>query len=245
MEKKKRRTILAVALVACLALAGVMGVMAWYSSQSAITNTFTSGNIKPPTTDPTNPGNKEPLAPETNPEDGGHKGQVSGNIVEDAWIPGSHIAADSSVAKNPNIGIAPESDAAYVFVYVDNKLDKTGANTHFKLNANWKPVEGMATQYNAGTGPVEGEYTGGLFMYVASGAEAAMLQPDSVGKLDVWTGEVFSSVSASKDAQIADNPRMKVSAYLIAKSNASESLSAATAVEAAKNWANNELEKLA
>ena len=91
MEKKKRRTVLAVALVACLALAGVMGVMAWYSSQSAITNTFTSGNIKPPTTDPTNPGNKDPLEPNKDPQDGGHKGQVDGNMVEDAWIPNSHI----------------------------------------------------------------------------------------------------------------------------------------------------------
>lgn len=242
MEKKKRRTVLAVALVACLALAGVMGVMAWYSSQSAITNTFTSGNIKPPTTDPTDPGNKDPLEPNKDPQDGGHKGQVDGNIVEDAWIPNSHITADSTVAKNPNVGIAPESDAAYVFIYVDNKL---GTGTHFKLNANWKAVDGAATQYNPGTGAVEGEDTGGLFMYVGDGSEAAMLQPDTVGKLDVWTGEIFSSVAANKDAQIADNPRMKVSAYLIAKSNDSEVVSASTAVDAATNWANTELEKLA
>ena len=72
-----------------------------------------------------------------------------------------------------------------------------------------------------------------------------MLQPDTVGKLDVWTGEIFSSVAANKDAQIADNPRMKVSAYLIAKSNDSEVVSASTAVDAATNWANTELEKLA
>ena len=241
MEKKKRRTVLAVALVACLAFAGVMGVMAWYSSQSAITNTFTSGNIKPPTTDPTNPSNKDPLEPNKDPQDGGHKGQVDGNIVEDAWIPNSHITADSTVAKNPNVGIAPESDAAYVFVYVDNKLDKTGANTYFTLNSKWKPVAGMATEYGSGNNT----YTGGLFMYVGDGSEAAMLQPDTVGKLDVWTGEIFSSVAANKDAQIADNPRMKVSTYLIAKSNDSEVVSATTAVDAAKNWANTELEKLA
>ncbi len=239
-KTRRKRTALAVVLVACLALAGVLGVMAWYSSQSEITNTFTTGNIKPPTTDPTDPGKKDPIDENKDPSEGGHKGQVSGNIVEDAWIPNSHIAPGSAVAKNPNVGLAPTSDAAYVFVYVDNKL---GDGTHFTLNANWKPVE--ATQYNPGTGAVEDEYTGGLFMYVAQGAEAAMLQPDSVGGLDVWTGEIFSSVSADADAQIAAKPQMKVSAFLIAKSNTSEELSAQTALTAAKNWANNDLEKLA
>ncbi len=230
MEKKKRRTVVAVALVACLALAGVMGVMAWYSSQSAITNTFTSGNIKPPTTDPTNP--------EQGLNDGKHEGQVSGNIVENKWVPNSRITAGSTVAKNPNVGLAPKSDDAYVFVYVDNKL---GTNTHFKLNANWKAVDGMATQYNS----VEGEYTGGLFMYVGNGgSEAAMLQAQGEGGKDVWTGEVFSSVTADAGAVIESNPQMKVSAYMIAKSNASEELSAQAAIEAAKDWANNDPVKL-
>lgn len=235
-KKNRKRTVVAVALVACLALAGTMGVMAWYSAQSEITNTFTTGNIQPPTTDPTDPGAKDPLQPGVDPSEGGHKGQMNGNIVEDAWIPNSHIAAGSTVAKNPNVGISPKSDAAYVFVYVDNNL---GTGTHFKLNENWKAVE--ATQYNG----VSGEYTGGLFMYVGKGgADATMLAPDTVGGLDVWTGEVFSSVTADADAVIQGNPQMKVSAYMVAKSSANEKLDAKTATDAAKVWVTNDLKKL-
>ncbi len=42
-QKKKKRTGLVIALVACLALVGVAGVMAWYSSTSEITNNFVNG----------------------------------------------------------------------------------------------------------------------------------------------------------------------------------------------------------
>lgn len=233
MEKRKgkKKTLLAVALVACLALAGVMGVLAWYSSQSEITNTFTVGNIQPPTTDPTNPENKDPLKPDVDPSEGGHKGQVSGNIVEDAWIPDSRIVKGSTVPKNPNIGMSPQSDAAYVFVYVDNAI---GTGTYFTLNENWKAVDGQATAQ----GTVPNAYTGGLFMYVGSpaGVDAAKLQPNA-GGLDAWTGEVFSTVIAANDADIKSSPAMKVSAYLVADANKAENLSAAEALDAAKAWA--------
>ncbi len=239
MEKRKgkKKAFLAAVLVACLALAGVMGVMAWYSSQSHITNTFTVGNIKPPTTDPTNPEGKDPLEPEKDPSEGGHKGQVSGNIVEDAWIPDSHIAAGSTVPKNPNIGISPKSDAAYVFVFVDNAI---GQGTYFTLNENWKAVEGQAVEQ----GEVPNAYTSGLFMYVGPGnADAIMLEPNTAGDLDAWTGEVFSSVVAADNAVIKASPKMKVSAYLVANTNETEKLSAANALDAAKTWAAG-LEKL-
>ena len=51
-QKKKKRTGLVIALVACLALVGVAGVMAWYSSTSEITNNFVDGGITEPGTAP-------------------------------------------------------------------------------------------------------------------------------------------------------------------------------------------------
>lgn len=226
MEKTKKRTGLIVALVLCLALAAVGGVMAWYASQSSLTNTFAVGNIKPPTTDPDQP--EKPLKPEVKPEEGGHQGQVNGNIVEDKWIEGSKLTAGSHVAKNPNIGLAPESDAAYVFAYVKNDL---GSGTYFTLNEHWKPVDGQAVKHATGG---DQAYESGLFMYVADGAEAAMLQPSVA---DVWTGELFSEVVADPNASIAGSPTMTVSCYMVAKSNASEVLSAKDATDAAIAWA--------
>ena len=64
-QKKKKRTGLVIALVACLALVGVAGVMAWYSSTSEIKNNFVDGGITEPGTDPTDP--NKPLRPEVTP----------------------------------------------------------------------------------------------------------------------------------------------------------------------------------
>lgn len=228
-QRNDKRKGLAIGLVLCLALVGVGGVMAWYSSQSSITNTFTTGNIKPPTTDPTIP--QKPINPDVapDPEHNGHKGQVSGNIVENNWVPGSVITAGSEIPKNPNIGIAPGSDDAYVFVYVNNKL---GTGTSFKIDsAKWKAVDGLAT---AGTGV--DEFTGGLFMYTTDGTNPALLDAQEAGGKDAWTGELFQTVHASADAQVTGT-EMTVSCYMVAKSNATEQFSAQDALNAAKEWA--------
>ena len=122
MEQKKKRTGLVIALVACLALVGVAGVMAWYSSTSEITNNFVDGGITEPGTDPTNP--DKPLRPEVtpDPEHNGHQGQVNGNIVENQWIDKSKVTPGSSIPKNPNVGIGKSSDSCYVFVNVKNNF---------------------------------------------------------------------------------------------------------------------------
>ena len=62
-QQKKKRTGLVIALVACLALVGVAGVMAWYSSTSEITNNFVDGGITEPGTDPTDPSRLSPRLP--------------------------------------------------------------------------------------------------------------------------------------------------------------------------------------
>lgn len=228
-RQQKKKKGLVIGLVLCLALVGVAGVMAWYASQSSITNTFSTGNIKPPTTDPTDP--QKPIDPTTPPEQGGHQGQTDGNIVENKWTPGSAITPGSAVPKNPNIGLGKGSDNAYVFVYVKNNL---GEGTSFKLNPKWAPVTGAVTEV-AGQ---SGYYKGGLFAYVGStGTDPVMLQASKTE--DVYTGEVFSEVIASADAQIEAKPTMDVSCYLMAKSGSEENLTAGDAKTQALAWANH------
>ena len=234
MEQKKKRTGLVFALVACLALVGVAGVMAWYSSTSEITNNFVDGGITEPGTDPTNP--DKPLRPEVtpDPEHNGHQGQVNGNIVENQWIDKSKVTPGSSIPKNPNVGIGKSSDSCYVFVNVKNNFT---SGAHFTLNNGWKAVQ--ATQYKG----QENEYTGGLFVYVGKGTsvntgDAAILTVNP--NADSWTGEVFSKVKFDADAVLGDSKSIKVSAYLVAASNKTEQISIAEITDAAKAWANKQ-----
>lgn len=230
MENTKKKTGLIVALVLCVALAVVGGVMAWYNSQSQLTNTFTTGNIKPPTTDPDQP--LTPLDPNTPPEQGGNKGQVSGNIVEDKWIPNSAITPGSVVDKNPNIGLAPESDDAYVFVYVKNNL---GEGTTFAIDtAKWAPVKDNVVD-DANTN--DNVYKGGLFMYTNGTSDPALLVAADKGGNDAWTGELFKSVTAADNASIQDQGTIVVSAYLAGGLKDGAQLTANDAKAAAITWA--------
>lgn len=233
-QQKKKRTGLVIALVACLALVGVVGVMAWYSSTSEITNNFVDGGITEPGTDPTDP--NKPLKPEVNPdpEHNGHKGQVNGNIVENQWIANSKVTPGSSIPKNPNVGIGKNSDNCYVFVNVKNNFT---SGAHFTLNDGWKAVQ--ATQYKGQAN----EYTGGLFVYVGKDVavntgDAAILTVNPTA--DSWTGEVFSKVKFDTDAVLGDSKSIKVSAYLVAASNKTEQISIAEITDAAKAWANKQ-----
>lgn len=228
-QQKKKRTGLVIALVACLALVGVAGVMAWYSSTSEITNNFVDGGITGPGTDPTDP--SKPLKPDANPdpEHNGHHGQVNGNIVENQWIEKSKVTPGSSIPKNPNVGIGKNSDSCYVFVNVENNFT---SGAHFTLNKGWKEVD--ATQYKGQAN----EYTGGLFVYVGNTGNAAILEAKPTA--DSWTGEVFSKVKFDADAELGANKTIKVSAYLVAASNKTEQIDIAEITDAAKAWANKQ-----
>ena len=95
VKRRKRRVVL-VALAACLVVAGIGGTLAWFSAQSQLTNTFTVGNITPPTTDPNNPDQPDvpfPTDPDTDP-------RIDGNLYEPHWVKDSAIAPNASVAKD-------------------------------------------------------------------------------------------------------------------------------------------------
>lgn len=233
-QQKKKRTGLVIALVACLALVGVAGVMAWYSSTSEITNNFVDGGITGPGTDPSVP--DKPLRPEFNPdsEHNGHHGQVNGNIVENLWIENSKVTPGSSIPKNPNVGIGTDSDSCYVFVNVENNFT---SGAHFTLNNGWKEV--VADQYKGQAN----EYTGGLFVYVGKDAPVntgTAVRLEANPAADSWTGEVFSKVKFDADAELGANKTIKVSAYLVAASNKTEQIDVAEITDAAKAWANKQ-----
>lgn len=243
----KKRTTLIVALVACLVLAVGAGVFAWFSAQDKVVNEFTSGDgitdpeYKPvdPSPDKPDPVDPDPNKP-TNPD-------TDGKIFEDKWVDKSAIAADSSVAKNPNIGIGKTSAPAYVFAEVENAV---GNGTYFILNDNWKPVDGAAGKYDGAQGwaaihsgdqAAQGKaYTGGLFMYVGKGgSDMAVLTPQP--DLGAYTGELFSRVYAGDKASIDKGaPKMTVKAYLAAASNKTENLTdpevKAEILASAKKW---------
>ena len=186
---------------------------------------------------------------------------MNGNIIETEWQPNSAISAESSVAKNPNIGIGKTSKPAYVFAEVENGL---GAGTYFILNPGWEAVN--ATSYDGTKGwaaihandpDKQGKaYTSGLFVYVGENPQGsdvtdrmALLESKTVtgkdGKWGAYTGELFSKVYAGNKAEITGNNqdrKMDVKAFLAAASSAGEFTGASASeakaeiLAAAKAW---------
>lgn len=238
----RKRTTLTVVLIACLVLAVGAGVFAWFSAQDGKLNTFVAGDG---VTEP----DKKPDP--TDPEQGGNEdnAELDKWLIETNWKPGSAIAPDSIVPKNPNVGIGKDSKDAYVFLEVENNL---GENSYFVLGDNWAPVTGKATKYETATFP-EGKtdrcYTGGLFVYVgdSNGADEnamKMLVHDPAGLKDKYTGEAFDKIYTTKDYKFVEsNSTIKVKAYLAAASAEGEDMTSDTAkneiIAKAKSWADN------
>ena len=229
-KKRSKKGIVAAVLACCLVVGGVAGVLAWLTATDDATNTFTVGNFSTPEKEP------DPDNPKIPDQDG--VTTPDGYLTETEWVDGSKLlpGEDNAVAKNPNVGIGPDSDSAYVFVYVENKTQGTGEVATnapvFSLENGWGPVAGAVDMSTAESG----KYTGGLFVY---GTESA----PGVLTANAYTGEVFSSVYAPTNADLTDNPQMIVHAYIYAqKAGATEGDdgSATAAVKAAKQWVTDE-----
>ena len=234
----RKRTGLVVALALCCLLA-VGGVFAWFRAQDSKTHTFVQGyGVTEPEKKP------DP----NNPQQGGEKPNEALDkwLIETNWKDNSAIAADSIVAKNPNVGIGKNSKDAYVFLEVENNL---GDGSYFVLGDNWAPVEGKANKFNGATFP-EGKadrcYKGGLFVYVgdSKGAdESAMAMLVHNAGNDVYTGEAFDKIYTTKDYAFAGSSNtIEVKAYLAAAS-ADEDMTTQTVkgeiIAKAKDWAQN------
>ena len=235
----RKRTTLTVVLIACLVLAVGAGVFAWFSAQDSKTNTFVQGDG---VTEP----QKKPDP--NNPQQGGEEPNEALDkwLIETNWKDNSAIAADSIVAKNPNVGIGKDSKDAYVFLEVENNL---GDGSYFVLGDNWAPVGGKVDKFNGATFP-EGKadrcYKGGLFVYVgdSKGADESAMEMlvHNTGN-DVYTGEAFDKIYTTKDYAFAGSSNtIEVKAYLAAAS-ADEDMTTQTVkdevIAKAKDWAQN------
>lgn len=232
----RKRTGLVVALALCCILA-VGGVYAWFSAQDSKTNTFVQGNgVTEPEKKP------DPNKPQQGGKDPNE--DLDKWLIETNWKDSSAIAADSIVAKNPNVGIGKDSKDAYVFLEVENNL---GDGSYFVLGDNWAPVKGKADKFNGATFP-EGKadrcYKGGLFVYVgdSKGAdESAMAMLSHNAGNDVYTGEAFDKIYTTNDYNFTSNT-INVKAYLAAAS-ADEDMTTQTVkdeiIAKAKDWAQN------
>jgi len=210
-RKNSKKIVAIVAIVLILAILATAGTIAWLTRTSQITNTFTVGSFTSPTTDPTDP--TQTIS-------------ISGNLYEPSWhdeeehklIPGN------TYAKDPYVGIGPESEDAVVYVNVENNIPN---NAYFTINTGWEAVTGQVT-----AGPVADTYKSGIFKYTAglTGSDSA----------DVWTTTpLFSEITTAENANASDftpatgDPTITVKAFLHqAKDSNGDPIDAAT-IEAA------------
>ncbi len=221
--KTKTKSIMTVCLAVALVAVAVLGTIAYMTATSSKTNTFTVGDFDYPTVDP---------------RDDSTQIDIAGYIYEPNWVDGSKLVPGNSVAKDPYVGIGKDSDPAYVYVYIENKVlksDVTNKYVTFTLNEGWSAVAGKAV-----AGESEGTYVSGLFKY------NTMLDPTSDEK-DKWTTPIFEKVNVSLEATKDDfvkadgtnSPTMTVYAFIHqAKDGEGNSLETA-ADAAAKTWADN------
>ena len=179
-------SVLAIMLVVCVAF----GTMAWLTAEDSVTNTFTVGDFTKPET--TNPETPEPDPGAGNPE----KPNIGlgGYIIEPSWDTSDNaehkLVPGGSLYKDPYVGIGKGSEAAVIYVYIDNPFKNN--SVYFTLNEGWEAV----SEYSqAGTEP--DTYVGGLFKYTD-----VLTASDSA---DSWTAKpVFTKINVSEDATNED-----------------------------------------
>lgn len=212
---KKKKKYLVVILIIVLLTFVVTGTIAWLTSQSSLTNTFTVGSFNTPTTSPLDPDKKITM---------------TGNIYEPSWVTTEEhkLVPSQSFKKDPYVGIGAGSEDAVVYVYVENSISN---KLNFTINSGWEAVEGCVT-----SGSIDGTYKGGLFKYT-TGLTASK-------STDVWTSTpLFSTINVADDAQITDftaddenNYNVTVSVFLHqAKDSEGKSIDQAIILTAAKN----------
>lgn len=264
-HKKKRRSVVIAALVLCLAAVTGLGTLAWLTAQDQALNVFTTGNFNDPGKDPGTGDGTDPENPDDEEEsDDPGAGTPDGYLTETAWEDRSKLIPGEAVAKNPNVGIGPNSDDAYIFIYVENNtIDSTAmTNTYgsdakttdyepyFTIEGQWNPVvyEGD-NQAVASTSTEESvpknAFVSGLFVYQGGDTEGNpyLFKPASGEDADsLYTGELFEDVTVPNgtDMNIFNtNPYIKVYAFIYGADSTATGAEDGTftaAVNAAVNW---------
>lgn len=217
--KAQTRTLLSLCLAVVLVLSAVLGTIAYMTAHDSVTNTFTVGSFNKPTKDP----------------DGGDLPSDVTYIYEKNWranTDGHKLVPDSPTIKDPKVGIGKGSEAAYVYVYIQNKLVATDVDAvYFALNSGWSPVGTKGTDYK--TVDVGGTeyYTGGLFKF------DTMLEPSA--DTDAWTASaIFNTVTTNADVNTTDLTEldMVVNAYIHQTKDNGTDIPAGTIDAAAQAW---------
>lgn len=182
----KRNTVAVVAvLLVCILAIG--GTIAYLTSHSELTNTFTVGQISP--INPDGNGPEDTTIPDKDKQD---ESKLKGNLYEPSWVKDSKLLPSATIKKDPYVGVGAGSEACEVYVYVKNTM-KNNNNIYFTINEGWEAVTGYATPFGGN------KYTGGLFKYTAG------LNALDVKDKNVWTtNPLFSNIVVSNEA-VAEN----------------------------------------
>lgn len=181
-NRKITLTIIAVLLIVTLILGGTI---AWLTSTSKLNNTFTVGQINPIDPTPVNPGPGPSPIPEEDKD--GTNGRLNGNLYEPHWIKDSLLIPSAQIEKDPYVGIGPNSEESYIYVYVKNTM-KNNDHVYFDIDTtNWEEISGHVTK----TADSQ-HYIGGLFRYKTT----------LTGKAD---NNTWTETSLFKQIKVADN----------------------------------------
>ena len=254
--KAQTRSLMSLCLAVVLVLSAVLGTIAYMTDSSSKTNTFTVGSFNNPTTDPDDPSKTI---------------TVNGFIYEKNWeandsstpsqegvTKDNHkLGPGGSTVKDPKVGIGKDSEPAYVYVYIDNKmLSESGDEVYFELNSEWKPVGAVGTDYTVttvtiGENPTE-YYTGGLFKYVGEGStddQGQTVYANSIldaTNADAWTvAPVFDKVFTNSKVNTSKltSKDMVVWAFIHQAKDGSSDIGETTIDQAAKDWVKNDVKK--
>lgn len=143
IENKKNKKLMAIlVLLFITAFLISTGTIAWLTKTSSVSNVFTVGTFKNPTTSPLNP---ETII------------NIDGNIYEPSWnSEETHkLVPAVEFEKDPYIGIGAGSEDAAVYVFIENAFSN---KVYFTINSGWEAV-------SATNGFKEGTYTSGLFKF--------------------------------------------------------------------------------
>lgn len=200
MTKNKRNKVIALTTAVLLIVAlAAMGTIAWLTATDKVDNTFTVGTFNKPDIDPDDPDDPQP--DQNIPEDEKPKDEsdlkLDGYIYEPSWnINATHkLTPGKEFFKDPYVGIGDLSEAAVVYVYVDNPYPD---NVYFELNNEWEAVDQYVAAYSGGTTA----YKGGLFKYTGNQTDNGILKPDGG---NAWTSSpVFDKVIVADSADADD-----------------------------------------
>lgn len=195
-EKTKKKSALLIVLVLVLVLAAIAGTIAWLTDTDTVTNTFTIGAMDEPTVGPTPTPNPDPDPDDPTDPPNTYDPKEDGYIFEPWYEDLQEIAPGGDYAKDPYVGVGAGSEAAYIFVEVENNFGeitveadnpKAHKAVYFVLNDGWDVVEATPIVIDGDT-----YYADGIFTY------------DTIiggGNSDVWTATpVFSTVIVSDNA---------------------------------------------